>query len=560
MSTAILDLIAATSVMAFTQPSVDAANPSAGNLVSGVEAPATVGAAATPTVTTIANVPGVLPGHFLFDFYYRIWVIPQTINAQNPSIGAPIPFAIWNAYPQPLTNTLTSIADVAGDGLEFDFDVGDVWKAIEYKVVNITITPAAPIEIAAEFTFSFSSGSEKLFFNASIADFVQMVPDPPVEETWAWLTDIIPARDGTEQRIALRSTPRRSIKYAFVLENEFERRRQYNRWYKSLASRIVLPYYQYSTPLTAGSSVGSSSLYFDPARTDLRDGEFALVYDALTDNGYLVKIDTVEVDGVTTDTPLTFEPSVGMVIAPAFTSRLLDKTGLSMYLVTGKVDLAAEALNSRVLFSRPGSTAVINTYDGYPVLDIRPIGTGETPELFQANYEVVDGETGIQAIYSAWPHPAVHTTRQYTIRRLQNPGEMDWWRDFLGGLYGQREPFLQPTWFPDLYLASAPAPGDPGITITGSDYVSLYFPYDAFKRLQLETAAGIIWRKVLTAVDNGDGTSTLTFDTPIGGTPDDATISRISYLNLVRLSSDTITLSHGRIRTQIELPTRTVDV
>lgn len=560
MASVVLDIIAATSAMTFTQPSVNDANPSAGNLVSGLEVPVTAGALTNPATTVEANAPVTTMGHFLYDFYYRIWVIPGTLTAQNPAIGAPIPFAIWNAYPQPITNALSSITDVGGDGLDLDFAAGDVWKAIEYREVNITITPAAPIEIAAEFTFTFAAGSEKFYFNASIADFVQMVPDPPVEETWAWLTDIIPARDGTEQRIALRSTPRRSIKYSFVLESMVERRRQYNRWFKSLASRIVLPYYQYSTPLTAGSSVGSSSLYFDPARTDLRDGEFALLYDALTDNGYLIKIDTVEVDGITTDAPITFEATAGMVIAPAFTSRLFDKTGLSMYLVTGKIDLAAEALTSRALFSRPGSTAVINTFDGYPVLDIRPIGTGETPELFQANYEVVDGETGIQSIYSAWPHPAVHTTRQYTIRRLQDPGAMDWWRDFLGGLYGQREPFLQPTWFEDLYLASPPAPGDPGITITGSDYVSLYFPYEAFKRLQIETAAGIIWRKVLSAVDNGDGTSALTFDTPLGGGADDVIFDRISYLNLVRLSSDTITLSHGRIRTQIELPTRTVDV
>lgn len=523
----------------------------------------TVGAAAgdfTPDAIGAATSPGVrVSDHYLYDYYYRIWVVPITLTAQNPSIGTPIPFFIWNAFPQPALHEVVGILTTDADGLELSVEVGDLFKAIEYREVTITITPDAGIEVDAEFVFQFEEGEASFFFIASIADFVQMVPDPPVTEEWEWLTDVVKAWSGKEQRIALRDTPRRAAQYGFLLENETERRRQYNRWYKSLASRIVLPYYQYATQLTAPALPGDSVLYFDPMRTDLRDGEFALIYDALNDAGYLVKIDTVNADGITVDSPITFTATTRMIIAPAFTSRLQDGTGLQMLHVTGEIRVVSEALDDRDQFTRPGSTAVVASYDGYQVLDIRPVADGDTPENFEAGVEVLDGETGVRAIYSAWDHTEVGTVRNYTIRRLQNPVEMDWWRDFLDGCKGQQNAFLQPTWFADLLPVAAPAPGGYDLIVEGTDYPALYFPFETFKRLQIETDNGIIYRKVVTSADNGDGTSTLTLMEPFGADPEDVAISKVSFLNLVRLASDRVVLRHGRVRTRITLATRTTD-
>lgn len=508
---------------------------------------------------TLPAVAGSLGGGYLYDYYYRIWVFPETLEAQNPSIGTPIPFDIWNAYPQPLTNDITAILSTGAEGLELDFDVGEPFGAIEYRTVNITITPDAGINIDAEFIFQFEAGEAPFYFLANIADFVQMVPDPPVTEEWEWLTDVVKAWSGKEQRIALRLTPRRGAQYGFLLESEVERQRQYNRWYKSLASRIVLPYYQYATSLTQESAAGTSTLYFDPIRTDLRDGEFALVYDALTDAGYLVKIGTMAADGCTLDSPLTFTALPRMIIAPAFTSKLQDGTGLTMLHVTGEIRVVSEALESRVQFTRPGSTAVLNTYDGYPVLDIRPIADGDTPENFDAGVEVIDGGTGIRAIYSAWGHTEVATVRNYTIRRLQNPVEMDWWRDFLDAAKGQQNPFLQPTWLADLFPAAVPGDGSTDLIVNATDYPSLYWPHETFKRLQIETTAGILWRKVLSVTTNEDGTVTLGLDQPFGSTAEEREISKVSFLNLVRLASDRVVLRHERVRTRLSLATRTTD-
>jgi hypothetical protein len=227
--------------------------------------------------------------------------------------------------------------------------------------------------------------------------------------------------------------------------------------------------------------------------------------------------------------------------------------------VTGNIAVQSEVLTPRTEFKRPGSTAVIQTYNDLPVLHYRPVATGETPEIFDADYEIIDGQTGIKEIFSARPHPSVGTTRKWTIRRLQNPGEMDWWRDFLDGIHGMRDPFLMPTWFHDLVLFETPTPGSSQMIVTAPDYAALYWPFETYKRLQLETEAGLVWRKVVGVTDNIDGTTTLDFDTPLGATAEEVAILKVSFLNLTRLATDTVTLTHERIRTSIELSTRTVD-
>lgn len=524
-------------------------------------APIVEGPATPPVFINDGPKPATLFRGFLHDFYFRIWVLPAVINAQNPQIGNPIPFVVWNAFPEPETNVLRTITANGATGLELSFGELDSWNALEAKGVTITITPSAPVQIDALFTFTFDHGSGDLIFSATIADFVQMRPDPPVVELWDWLTDVMVSHEGDEQRVALRGAPRRHVSYEIGLENEADRRRQYGRWYKSLATRLVLPYYQYSTALTQESVIGATKLFFDPARTDVRDDEFVVLLDEAQEQGFLVKLGAVEADGATLADPLSFDAKKGWVLAPAFASRLADRSGLDMYIVTGKLKVDAQALDVRPQFARPGSTAVVSQFDDLPVLDRRPIATeGDTPERFDVNYEVIDSETGLLDIKSSWPHPQVETVRKFTIRRVTEPGEMDWWRDFLDEVRGMQRPFLMPTWLSDLAVAEAPTPGSGELVIASTEYEGLYWVYDTFKRLQIELADGrTLWRKVAGVVDNGDGTQTLSLDGTFGPDPADVDVAKVSFLNKCRLGSDRVTLRHGHLRTVLELTTRTID-
>lgn len=517
----------------------------------------TDGAISAQGTTILPSVAAGLNRHFAGDYYFRIWVLPPLLQVQNPRVGVEIPFEIWNAYPEP--NTLNTISAIGGTGLTLDLTTPSDFSEIELREVNITIDEDAPIDINANYTFDFTLGDGLFQFLASIADFIATIPDVPIKETWNWLTDVIEAYGSKEQRIALRDSPRRTLNAQFLVENEEVRQAEYNRWYKAINNRIVVPYYQYATQVTQDSLQGSSKIFFDPTLTDMRDAEFAVVTNPQTEEGNLVKFDEVVADGATLDAPLTFDVLQGYIIAPAFTSRLADNSGISMTAVSGSLKITSEVLISREEFARPGSTATITTFDGLNVLDKRPLANRDVPENFLGNYEIIDSETGTQELKSSWPHPFVNGRRDFLIQRASQPIDMDYWRDLLTAVNGQQNPFLLPTWRSDLTQVSNPTAGSSQLLITNTDYVGEYFPYETFKRLQIEVESGIIYRKVLQATDNGDNTATLELDGSFGINPEDINIIKISFLNLVRLNSDKVELSHSYGSSIITLELKQVD-
>jgi len=496
---------------------------------------------------------------WLRDSYYRIWVVPAVLQAQNPRIGVPIPFNIWNAFPQ--SNTVEAVIGTDDEGLSFDFGDGDVWRGIEFRAVNITIGPTAPIQVEASFIFDFIYGQGLFRFEAVIADFVQMRPDPPVTEVWDWLTDVIISDDGSEQRVSLRKSPRRSTSYEIGLENDAGRLRQYNRWFKSLATRLVFPYYQYSARVLQASVIGDSKIYFDPATTDVRADSYIVVLNEETETGALVKIASVDVDGITTSDPLQVNVTAGSIIAPAFSSRIGNLTGYDWFKVHGTLKVEAYALDIREEFSRPGSTAVIETLNGLPILTERPSAThGPSSDRFDVNYEVIDNQTGLLDIKSSWPHPYLLSTRRYALRRAQEPGKMDWWRDFFDQIKGSWGNFYAPSWFNDLPILEEPGTGTNQLRVDHGDYAAQYFPYETYKQVQIELADGrILWFRVLTADGSVPGEATLSLSPAFGPNPEDVAIKVVSFLNLARLETDRVTLLHQHLRTEIEITIRTTD-
>jgi len=496
---------------------------------------------------------------WLADSYYQIWVIPAVLVAQNPRVNVPIPFNIWNAYP--FTNEVVSIVGTDDTGLQLSFEPGDAWRGIEYKEVSITILPSAPIQIEASYLFNFEAGVGRFRFEAVIADFVQMRPDPPVTEAWDWLTDIITGYDGSEQRISLRKSPRRSTTYEIGLENEDDRRRQYNRWFKNLATRLVFPYYQYSSRVTQTSLIGASNVYFDTTITDVRAGGYIVVLNEETETGALVKILSVFDTYIVSDSPLQFNITAGSIAAPAYSSRIANQTGYDWFQVHGRLKVEAQVLDIQEEFSRPGSVAVIETLNGLPILTERPVATdGPSSDRFDINYEIIDSQTGLLDIKASWPHPYITFLRRFAVRRHAEPIKMDYWRDFLDIVRGQWKAFYFPSWLEDLVVIEPPTAASNSLRVYSDDYVAAYFPYETYKQIQIELRDGrLLHRTVLTAVNDVPGENTLSLSVAFGTDPEDLDIVKVSFLNLVRLGTDRVNLLHRHLRTEIELNIRTTD-
>lgn len=511
------------------------------------------------TPSPLAQASGtIIREEFLFDFYFKIWIVPNRLEMRNPRIGVDIPFHVWNAFPY--RHTLTDIIGTGADGLELDTDAPDTFYEVEYREVNIQILPTAPLTVDAVLEFIFEWGSGLFNFIAERASVVNITPDVPVKEIWSWLTDIIVTDNGKEQRIALRTVPRRSQTTKLIALNKEEVRVKFDQMLLDFVGEVVMPYFQYATPTTQSAFSGATGLAFDPSKTDVRPGEYALVITKTADQ--LVRFATISDTGCTLDAPLTIDAPTGSIIVPSLPSLVDAGAALRRYAVqdVAEMELTSRVTQHREVFSRPGSQTVLPTLDGLYVLDRRPLAnSGTVDDKFDSGAKIVDFQTGPLETSTHWAHSQLEGGRQYLIKRAHEPAEMDFWRDFLDAVKGRQIAFLTPTYREDGYASERPVDMAGTMRLAGSRYSTVFFKQGPYTHLRIWTDAGYHDVTVSDATALADGNDEIVFEPALPTGELWRNVKYISFLGKVRLASDDVELEHYALDTFLNLTLRTVD-
>src|SRR5512138_3214472 len=154
---------------------------------------------------------------------------------------------------------------------------------------------------------------------------------------------------------------------------------------------------------------------------------------------------------------------------------------------------------------------------------------------------VVDGGVGQWA--AAWPVPAPSLDWPFQFfldSRAKVSDFLLWFAERRGSF----APFWMPTWRRDFQLVSGAAASDTGLVVYATGYPSAGFLRESRRHLAAIVAGGggypIYPRRITAAVDNGDGTETLTIDSALGVDVDRHAV--LSFLVLVRLADDEATV------------------
>lgn len=499
----------------------------------------TVAGSFQPTFTPLASVVVSLAEEFLLDFYYRIWVIPGTLIAQNPQYDTPIPFYIWNAFPQPIENPLAGITALNGDGLTIEGDTPAAFRALEYRQMGLIITPDAPGSVDAEFTFDFTLGQGFFRFIASIANVLALEFEDGIRVEHAWLTDVLPRYNGDEQRLALRERPRRTFGGDIVLTSDAERKQLYDQIYKTATGLMVIPMYQHQTPLRAPVVIGDNKIYCNTKRADLRpDGYVVLI----KRNGaeILARVDEVFADYVTVDAAHSEAvPIAGTKVMSAVTTRLPDNSGLVMRAKDGNASLQFAEVQAQDTLLHPLAVVELDMYAGLPVLTKRPLAD-DGDEKFSTGLTTIDNETGRPARFTAWDQKYVRGSRSYLINTQFSPEDLDYWFAFLEHCRGQQRPFFASTWREDL-VPSGNEFTSSSLEVIGNEYAQLYWGTETYANLEIVTSAGTHYVAVSNVVTVGSN-ARLEFSSAIPGDLTGVTIERVSYLMKMRLGEDKVSI------------------
>jgi len=515
-----------------------------------------LGAYAVPVATSLPDAAsGTLLRGFMDWFYFRIWVIPKVLDAQNPQVGSPIPFRIWNSF---LTsNELQDLIETNALGLTLDIEIGDVLAKLEQRTITVVIGEDAPYQIDANFEFDFEHGGSALRFLAQLADILPVEVNTGIVEEFEWLTDILPNYDGTEQRIALRGRPRRNFYVQLTLETEADRKKLYDKLYETIAQSVIVPAYQYQSKLKANTVISDNKIYCNPRRADLRVDESVIIVDR---NGsfFYYKVLGVFEDHVTITTAFAqVIQARGAKVVGGFTGRLPDNSNLRMDANGGKSDLTIKIIDSREQVAYPDYTVTLPLMSDVPMLLRRPLSEGEADESFGAGLEVIDNATGKPAQFTAWDQRYITGSRRYLINGLFDKDELQFWRTFLDYCRGRQRAFLTPTWRADLVQAPGTVALVSQLEVVGPEYANQYFASPTYRHLYIETSVGSFPVVVVDAENNGT-TSTIYFNALGEVDLTGAEIVRISYMMMCRLGSDTVRLTHQDTFSTIDLTLRTI--
>ena len=499
-------------------------------------------------------------GNFGRDYYYRVHVSPLVLDLQTVASSQTREFNVWNAWPDRAAN-LDDILVSNPVGIEISGQATPyAMPPLRELTYDITVGTSGPPNINVEVQFDFSNVVDPLpiLIMGTRAVKFDIVPEVPVNETWEWLSDLMIATDGTEQRIALRGEmPRVELN----LKVKFDSSESIRRFYSDLASsigRLWIPEYQYATRTTAASASGSLQVYYDNTQTDIRAGDYVLIQTPVT--AMLVEVKTLNASGGLVSSPLVADIPANSLIMPGSPALIDNQTSIDRYAVNqaAETTLICKMIRQRSALTRTGSAVTLPTFLGSPVVDKRPLADELVKDEVSTGQVSIDNQTGLPGIISRWDYSRIGGPRTFKVNRIKAPDEMDYWKTVFAYCRGRARKFWMPTYRDDMKLAVAPSDATTTYTIEGTQYAEKIWPIITHRYIEIETASGIHRTQITGASVTGSNTIIL-LTTPLPTGAGWRNVSRISYLLPVRLNDDKVEWKHYGLESLLNLSIRTAE-
>ena len=506
------------------------------------------------------GIVGNVQQSFFQDYYFRVHVSPLKLDLQTVASSQTRQFKVWNAWPftaAQLSDVLVSNPvgiEISGQAVPYSM------PPLQELTYDITVRTSGPPNISVEVQFDFSNVADPLpiLITGTRAVKFDIVPEVPVNETWEWLSDLMIATDGTEQRIALRGEmPRVELN----LKVKFDSSESIRRFYSDLASsvgRLWIPEFQYATRTTAASASGSLQVYFDGTQTDIRAGDYVLIQTPVT--AILVEVKTLNASGGLVSSALVADIPANSLIMPGSPALIDNQTSIDRYAVNqaAETTLVCKMIRQRSTLTRTGSAVTLPTFLGSPVVDKRPLADELVKDEVSTGQISIDNQTGLPDIISRWDYSRIGGPRTFKVNRIKAPDEMDYWKTVFAYCRGQARKFWMPTYRDDMKLAVAPSDATTTYTIEGTEYAEKIWPIITHHYIEIETASGV-HRTQITGASVTDSNTIILLKTPLPTGAGWRNVLRISYLLPVRLNDDKVEWKHYGLESLLNLSIRTAE-
>lgn len=521
----------------------------------GYYVPAPVKSSSISRTTVSAN-PTTAVGSYLGSyadiFYNHIWLLPSTVDLTGAPSSYSTGILVWNSYFT--SKTLSSVTPTNLTGISIAGTVPYTIPPLGTRSFTLTLSGSAPPTINGSYLFTFSDAEDPvLSVGGTLALVFPFSHDwnDNWSETYFLKTAVLESHNGREQRYKLTANPRRTFSTNVLLAegDSIERNAQIRAFYHNIMaygrSKVwLVPVWSDIIPVTTDIAAGISTLNVNTANLDIKNNGYLVLYKNY-DNYEVVSVQSFTSSSVTLTAPTANNWERGSAILPALRATITDEMlqgsvityDVEKYGITWSVTTSENEVINKIANYTP-----VETYNGYPVFfDEHNFAEDPSVEIYSPN-RLIDFEIGSFLIDPRYNFDKVRTSYTYLLR---DRAAISQFLGFFKYVNGKQKAFWVPTYARDIQITNSGLSSATSIDIKNIGYAS-FIRSDTRKRdiMLVKPDNSYILRRIVSAVDNGNGTETLNLDQPIGMTWNSTTFKAGHFLRLVRLDQDSLEVSY----------------
>lgn len=351
----------------------------------------------------------------------------------------------------------------------------------------------------------------------------------PIIERLEFKTDVLLAYDGSEQRIALRQSPRRYFEFGFLVPTLLERQKLEAAISANGSQAWDLPIWTDSTPCTSAISHGDVVVYADTVGRDFVAGGKALLL-ATNGNSLIINISTLTTTQLNLSSAVVGSWPIETAVIPLRTAYLEQSQQISRF--TGSAIYGVVRFLCDDISTWP--TATETEYRDYPILTTPSNWSQDITTDYQRKMQIVD--FGVGGIYrdDESSLPVFIQSHHFVLDSRQKITDF---RKFLYSRRGRLNALWIPTFMPDLSFVAL---SSVYLDVVNIDYTTLYNQSINRRDIRIEMTNGDIhYRRIVASAVISNSVERLT----LNNTLPSSDIEKISFMMLGRLDADAIELA-----------------
>jgi len=481
----------------------------------------------------------VCPG-FVEDFYNRVHVTPNVLELGNLVSAQVRTFEVWNAFFASNNNiSLIAQGDTSGIILTEPAIPPTLYAALEAKEYSLDIGLTGPPTIDVVYTWLFDTESRTLILTGQRVIIWAFSPDwsDAVVERYEFLTQIIEADDGSENRNRLRTHPRRSLEYRILIDS---------------ARLFAVPIWTDCARTTTLTPIGDFVIDIDTTDfTSFKVGGIAIFFiDQRT-------TEAVEIASIGATTLVLARATlqawpIGSRIYPALAGRMVEDQSLTQ--PTADIDLLSikfDFVDNEIIPAVDSPTAYRDDF----VLEKTPNRVTDLSLLYQSKYGLVDFGIDVPFVDDRSGYPDVVTSFEF----VEESREQIWfWKEWMHSRAGKHTRFYFASQSKDFIPLKGIDSTDGSITVQDYEYRNFYnFALGKRDIVIFAHTGEIFYRRITSAVSTTPGEELLGIDAPTGFTITLANLKLISFLHPCRVDADSMEFAWDSTEiSHVSFPTR----